>query len=341
MPARSWRPAVPPARRSRAGPTCPRRCAAGDREHRPARRGERRGAGPAGHPRDRQADRRGARRGAGDHRHVRLLPRRGPPALRPDRAQRDARQAAVHVPQPGRRGGDHHRGQLPGRRAVVVPGAGAALRQHGGVEAGRVRRRERARALRAVRPRRAARRRAATRATPTAPATFDGLAGALDAGLVDKVGFTGSTAVGAEIGELCGRHLQSPCLELGGKNPMVVTPDADLDLAVEGALFAGFGTAGQRCTSLGTVIVHESRARRVPGPLRRRGRGGAGRRPDRRRADGPAARRAVRRPVRGVSGLDRGRTTRCSGSTGTGRITADQPRNGFVGDPATGCTTTR
>ena len=61
-----------------------------------------------------------------------------------------------------------------------------------------------------------------------------------------------------EIGELCGRHLQSPCLELGGKNPMVVMDDADVDLAVEGALFGGFGTAGQRCTSLGTAIVHES-----------------------------------------------------------------------------------
>src|SRR2546421_9778879 len=90
-------------------------------------------------------------------------------------------------------------------------------------------------------------------------ATFKGLSDALDAGLVDKVGFTGSTAVGTAIGELCGRHLQSPCLELGGKNPMLVTPSARLDLAVEGALFAGFGTAGQRCTSLGTVIVHESR----------------------------------------------------------------------------------
>src|SRR5207248_10211634 len=90
-------------------------------------------------------------------------------------------------------------------------------------------------------------------------ATFKGLADALDAGLVDKVGFTGSTAVGTAIGELCGRHLQSPCLELGGKNPMVVIPSARLDLAVEGALYAGFGTAGQRCTSLGTVLVHESR----------------------------------------------------------------------------------
>src|SRR5204863_982742 len=88
-------------------------------------------------------------------------------------------------------------------------------------------------------------------------ATFAGLQRALDAGLVDKVGFTGSSAVGAKIGELCGRYVQSPCLELGGKNPLVVMDDADLDLAVEGALFSGFGTAGQRCTSLGTAIVHD------------------------------------------------------------------------------------
>src|SRR3954467_1330016 len=87
------------------------------------------------------------------------------------------------------------------------------------------------------------------------PQTFSGLEQALDRGLVDKVGFTGSSPVGARIGELCGRHLQSPCLELGGKNPLVVMDDADLDLAVEGALFSGFGTAGQRCTSLGTVLV--------------------------------------------------------------------------------------
>lgn len=89
------------------------------------------------------------------------------------------------------------------------------------------------------------------------PQTYAGLDQALSEGTVQKVGFTGSSAVGRSIGELCGRHLQSPCLELGGKNPMVVMLDADLDLAVEGALFAGFGTAGQRCTSLGTVIVHE------------------------------------------------------------------------------------
>src|SRR5260370_850572 len=90
------------------------------------------------------------------------------------------------------------------------------------------------------------------------PAAFDGLEQALGEGLVDKVGFTGSSEVGRKIGELTGRHLQSPCLELGGKNPLVVMPDAPMDLAVEGALFSGFGTAGQRCTSLGTVIAHES-----------------------------------------------------------------------------------
>lgn len=77
----------------------------------------------------------------------------------------------------------------------------------------------------------------------------------VDRGLIQKVSFTGSTEVGRKIGEVCGRNLQIPSLELGGKNPLVVLRDADLDLAVEGALFAGFGTAGQRCTSLGNLIV--------------------------------------------------------------------------------------
>ncbi|NED94247.1 aldehyde dehydrogenase family protein [Phytoactinopolyspora alkaliphila] len=91
------------------------------------------------------------------------------------------------------------------------------------------------------------------------PSTFAGLVSALETDAVQKVGFTGSSEVGREIGALTGRHLQNACLELGGKNPMVITPSANLELAVEGALFSGFGTAGQRCTSLGTVIVHGSR----------------------------------------------------------------------------------
>lgn len=78
---------------------------------------------------------------------------------------------------------------------------------------------------------------------------------AVELGLVDKVSFTGSTAVGRRIGEISGRALQVPSLELGGKNPLVILADADLDLAIEGALWASFGTAGQRCTSAGNIIA--------------------------------------------------------------------------------------
>ena len=137
------------------------------------------------------------------------------------------------------------------------------------------------------------------------PATYDGLSAALDDGLVQKIGFTGSSAVGVRIGELAGRHLQTPCLELGGKNPLVVMPDADLDLAVEGALFSGFGTAGQRCTSLGTVIVHESVhdafLDRFDAAVRAR----RDRRPDRRRALRPDDLRAVPGELREAPGAGR------------------------------------
>jgi alpha-ketoglutaric semialdehyde dehydrogenase len=162
-------------------------------------------------------------------------------------------------------------------------------------------------------------------------ATFDGLNLALEAGLVDKVGFTGSSAVGTKIGELCGRHLQSPCLELGGKNPMVVTPDADLDLAVEGALFSGFGTAGQRCTSLGTVIVHEdvhdTFVQRFDDALRAATVGEPG-------GDvlfGPLLDAKFAASYESILGwIGEHHTVR--GSTGIGRITDDNPREGFAGD---------
>jgi aldehyde dehydrogenase (NAD+) len=83
------------------------------------------------------------------------------------------------------------------------------------------------------------------------------LVDAVDEGLLNKISFTGSTAVGKMIGEVCGRNLVSCSLELGGKNPLVVMPSADLENAVEGAYWGAFGTAGQRCTSLGNLIVHE------------------------------------------------------------------------------------
>ena len=149
----------------------------------PPRRGQQGGARPPRHARDRQALRGVAGRGAGDHRHLQLLPGRGPAPLRPDGAERDARQAAVHVPHAGRRGGDHHGRQLPGRGAVLVPRAGAAVRQRGRVEAGRVRARARRGAGAAVPARRRCPRACSTWCWPTGAQTFAGLERALEDGL--------------------------------------------------------------------------------------------------------------------------------------------------------------
>src|SRR3954467_441360 len=162
--------------------------------------------------------------------------------------------------------------------------------------------------------------------------TFAGLERSLQEGLVDKVGFTGSSGVGAKIGELCGRHLQSPCLELGGKNPMVVMDDADIELAVEGALFAGFGTAGQRCTSLGTAIVHESVHDEFVSRLDARLRAAAVGDPMEDVLYGPMIHERFAERFEDWLGLIRDHHT-VYGSTGRGRIIADNPREGFVGDP--------
>jgi aldehyde dehydrogenase (NAD+) len=167
------------------------------------------------------------------------------------------------------------------------------------------------------------------------PTAFEGLERALDEKLIDKVGFTGSSAVGSEIGALCGRHVQSPCLELGGKNPLVVLPDADLDLAVEGALFSGFGTAGQRCTSLGTVIVHDSIHAEFMRRFSRAVESAPIGDPNADVLYGPMIHERFAERFEDWLGLISDHHT-VSGSSGTGRITADNPREGFVGDPDTG-----
>jgi alpha-ketoglutaric semialdehyde dehydrogenase len=167
------------------------------------------------------------------------------------------------------------------------------------------------------------------------PNTFDGLSQALDAGLVDKVGFTGSSEVGRTLGELAGRHLQTPCLELGGKNPLVVMADADLDLAVEGALFSGFGTAGQRCTSLGTVIVDRSVHDEFLARFTRAVESAPIGDPFEPVLYGPMI--SARFCERFLGWLDWVQPHHAiSGSTGTGRITEDNPRERFVGDPDAG-----
>ncbi|MBS3176431.1 aldehyde dehydrogenase family protein [Candidatus Woesearchaeota archaeon] len=74
---------------------------------------------------------------------------------------------------------------------------------------------------------------------------------------VRGVSFTGSAAVGRRVAELCGPRFAKFCLEMGGKNVIIIMDDADLDLAVEGCIWAGFGTTGQRCTAGSRVVVHK------------------------------------------------------------------------------------
>jgi alpha-ketoglutaric semialdehyde dehydrogenase len=167
------------------------------------------------------------------------------------------------------------------------------------------------------------------------PVAFEGLEKALEEGLVDKVGFTGSSEVGKKIGELCGRHLQSPCLELGGKNPLVIMPDANLDLAVEGALFSGFGTAGQRCTSLGTVIVHDSVHDEFLSKFSKAVEEAPIGDPMEDVLYGPMLSERFHDRFLGWLELIEAHHS-IHGSTGMGTISSANPREGFVGDPGMG-----
>ncbi len=109
-------------------------------------------------------------------------------------------------------------------------------------------------------------RRAAAKFGPEAP---DGLValliGAREAGeaLVDDprvpvLSATGSTRMGRLVGERLARRFAKAILELGGNNASIVTPSADLDLTLRAVAFGAMGTAGQRCTTLRRLIVHES-----------------------------------------------------------------------------------
>jgi aldehyde dehydrogenase (NAD+) len=71
------------------------------------------------------------------------------------------------------------------------------------------------------------------------------------------VSFTGSTDVGRSVSVKAAPTFKKIHLEMGGKNVVIVMDDADLDLAVEGCLWGGFGTTGQRCTAASRVVVHE------------------------------------------------------------------------------------
>jgi acyl-CoA reductase-like NAD-dependent aldehyde dehydrogenase len=75
---------------------------------------------------------------------------------------------------------------------------------------------------------------------------------------VRRVNFTGSTKVGRVVGEVAARHLKPALLELGGKAPMIVLDDADLDQAVAAAAFSAFANSGQICMSAERLVVDEA-----------------------------------------------------------------------------------
>lgn len=113
----------------------------------------------------------------------------------------------------------------------------------------------------------------------TAPLGHEGVF-SLCAGEVDEVGepmiadprlplisATGSTRMGRRVGEVVGKRLGRSLLELGGNNAVIVTPHANLDLALRAIAFAAAGTAGQRCTTLRRLIVHRSVERELTNRL--------------------------------------------------------------------------
>ena len=75
---------------------------------------------------------------------------------------------------------------------------------------------------------------------------------------IPLVSATGSCNMGYRVGEVVGKRLGRTILELGGNNAIIVTPEADLAMAVRAIVFGAVGTAGQRCTSTRRIIVHES-----------------------------------------------------------------------------------
>ena len=80
----------------------------------------------------------------------------------------------------------------------------------------------------------------------------------VDNPLVKGISFTGSTAVGRRIAARCGAHLKKCCIELGGKDSLIVLEDADMERATHAASFGAFMHQGQICMSVEKVLVHES-----------------------------------------------------------------------------------
>ncbi len=75
---------------------------------------------------------------------------------------------------------------------------------------------------------------------------------------IPLVSFTGSTPLGKKVGRLVGERLGRHILELGGNNAIIITPNADMEMALRAVVFGAVGTCGQRCTSTRRIIIHDS-----------------------------------------------------------------------------------
>lgn len=149
---------------------------------------------------------------------------------------------------------------------------------------------------------------------------------------VPVVSFTGSTEVGRLVYELGARQIKRVSLEMGGKNPLIVMDDADLDLVLQGAVWAAFGTTGQRCTATSRLIVHRRVAKALVERIVERAqslRVGNGLHPD--TEMGPLVNEDQLRRVLSYMqlGQDEGATLRCGG----GRLTGGDYDYGYFVQP--------
>ena len=159
-------------------------------------------------------------------------------------------QEAPHLVPAARRGRDHHALERPLRARAEPDRAGADGGQRGAAEAVGGRRRSRASSSRSS----SARPACPTACSSACSATARPARALVDAGC-DKISFTGSVATGRKVAEACGRQLIPCTLELGGKDPMLVCADADLERAAAGAVYGSFMNAGQVCVSTERVYV--------------------------------------------------------------------------------------
>ena len=162
-----------------------------------------------------------------------------------------AQRALLHAARAGRGLRPDRALELPAADGGLEGGAGARRGLHDRPEAGRADAADARFASASWRWRRASPRGRSTCSPATAPRAprWSTSAG------VDKVAFTGSTAVGREIGEKCGRSLKRVTLELGGKSPNIILPDADLERAIPGSFQGIYFNSGQACNAGSRLYV--------------------------------------------------------------------------------------